>query len=367
LLVAEFKEGDSQFQMLVAYRFDKGVLKSREVLLSTPTVSTPKSGPHVRYYLGKNHVHGKRYVISGNGNIIDIKARKALLAWGEDFVEAKGNALIFLKRTASSGRRYMQWNLGKEAWEPVEGGSPVPLPGLPSPGRMYFLDIERSGDSSKIFLNHPVKGRNLIVEDCGEGTNLSVYSSSSSNVPAFWLDDKTFLYARYKRREKAPVSDESFIASHASVGFCMVDIDKGISRTVAALDSVPPSIRNGSFTRDPEGKVIFRSGKQEYAIDFQKGKATRQAYRSMGNGFTVESVLPQTRGRIIKLEGHEIGQVWFRSDYAACTRGYIATAYGKVGSNYNFPAGIQVWNEIARSWTRIGIHHMANIIGWIED
>lgn len=93
LLVVENRENDSGHQYLTAYTFKDGLFTSKDTIFENPP-----GPPYISFHLGSSSWHKNRYVIGGNGAVIDIESRE--LIWEnsdpEDrFIEALGDTLVY--------------------------------------------------------------------------------------------------------------------------------------------------------------------------------------------------------------------------------------------------------------------------------
>ena len=98
LLVAEYQKsykGIGNYTHLVRYNFVDGAFFSKDTILSAPTSKEGRRGSYVRYDLGNNFIYQNRYVISGIGNIIDVQTKSLLLGESDNFIETKGDSIIY--------------------------------------------------------------------------------------------------------------------------------------------------------------------------------------------------------------------------------------------------------------------------------
>ncbi len=368
LLLAESigQDGEEQLQNLVSFEFEKGVLRARRVLLSTPAVKRKALDPDVRYDLGVNLVLRNRYVITGGGAIIDAMAGTVLTDEACEFVGARGENPVFLAGS-QRGRRYMIWNFERSAWETPQGEGLIPLPGLPSPNRLLFLDSDVQRRPIRIFLRDSKAGSRLIERDAGEGTIQSPWSSEMPDVPLSWIDDTCFLFACV-RALPVPESDSTRAGGgRSTVAIFRRDLREEHPVRVAVIENVPPAIGNASFRRDPEGCIIYRCAAGDFEVDLEGRRARPCAFSSAGHSFAIE-IVPDGKGaRSVRFGAREIGRFECHAWTAATCEGCIAVAFGKEPNpNCGSPDGVKVWNSAAETWTTIDTDWLAAVIGWIE-
>ena len=83
LLVAEYDDNaaSNHMQNLINFVFVDGAMVSKETVISLPTQKAGVKGNYVRFDLGKNRIYRNRYVVTGIGNVIDIKSKKLLVKY----------------------------------------------------------------------------------------------------------------------------------------------------------------------------------------------------------------------------------------------------------------------------------------------
>jgi hypothetical protein len=349
LIVAEYDDNASvnHLQHIVTYTFMDGAMVSREELLAVPTQKTGVKGNYVRFDIGKNKVYRNRYVITGIGNIIDLKNKKVLLEEKDEFVGFSGDSVIFHTNDIFKGNYYSIFNLKTEKYQKVENANYNPLP-RPS--------VEVDETSAPFVINaYATSGKKeTLVKDAGYGEAQPLIGDNvKRKFPIFWLDNSFFLYANFSKNQH--------LASIYKVG-----TDKSIEK-IADIDEIPATAQNTSFEYDAAGNVIYTCGKGRFLIDLKKKKADPVVYETVGNDFYVESVENTKYGRTIKFESVETGKKWCRVDNAQTTAGYAAFQTDMVIGADRYPQGVAVWNSSTKKWTTLDVSSLANIIGWISE
>ena len=83
LFVAEFRIDTPRagnYTYLVSYNFENGKLQSKDTILGAETFKEDRKGRfnrYVRFEFGRNFIYNNRYVVSGTGNVIDIKKKNS--------------------------------------------------------------------------------------------------------------------------------------------------------------------------------------------------------------------------------------------------------------------------------------------------
>lgn len=363
ILVAEYQkndEGIGNYTHLVSYNFIDGELTSKDTILSAPTSKGQYQGSYVRYDLGHNFIYKNRYVISGIGNVIDVQTKSLVMEESDDLIELRGDSIIFHRNNIITGTGYLICDLKSRNYGFVKNKGFLKSKGIHSPNHLLGLEIDKSEFPYKIVLYDKRNRQDIMVNDCGYGTNLSSYASTRPNIPLFWLDNQHFLYASYSYSGYRSDSIKSTVTINK------VSIDKKSSEIVAKIDSVPPAISRSSFSLDPDKTIIFHCAKGQFEINTDKKQASLYKRSSIGNNFSIENNRNDKYGRIIIYKDKEIGRIWCDSYNAKTTSGFIGVEYGEFGSNLGYPRGVKVWNNYTKDWLEIKIPWIAGIIGWIE-
>jgi hypothetical protein len=349
LIVAEYDDNASSnhLQHVVKYSFVDGVMSGKEEVLSVPTEKPGIKGNYVRFDIGKNRVYRNQYLVTGVGNIIDLKNRKLLLEEKDQFIAFSGDSVIFHTNDIFKGKYYSVFNLKSGKYSKVENANYNPQP---------RLEVEVDVSVSPFVINaYAVSGKKeVLIKDAGYGEAQPLIGDNVKRVfPIFWLDNSNFLYAHFsKDQHKAAIMK--------------IGKDKTVTE-IAGIDEIPATAANTSFEFDPAGNVIYTCGKGRFLIDLQKKKAEPVIYEDLGSGFFVESIENSKYGRVIKFENSEIGKKWCRFDNAQTSAGHGAFQTEMVVGEERYPLGVAVWNNITRKWTSLEISSLANIIGWINE
>jgi hypothetical protein len=349
LIVAEYDDNASvnHLQYLVKYSFIDGILQPKEQLIAIPTQKQGVTGNYIRFDIGKNKIYRDRYVISGIGNIIDLKNKKILLEEKDEFVAFHGDSVIFRTNDIFKGKYYSVYNLKTEKYQKVEDPNFNPLP---------RPEIEVDETTQPFSINSYVTSgkKEVLVKDAGYGEAQPLIGENvKRKFPIFWLDNGSFLYANFSKNQQM-------------LSIYKVGVDKSVEKVVD-IDAVPATAENTAFEFDPSGNVVYTCGKGRFMIDVKKKKAEPVIFEPAGNNFYVESVDNAKYGKIIKFENTEIGKKWARYDNAQTTNGYGAFQTDMVVGTDHYPQGIAVWNDITKKWTLLDITSLANIIGWVEE
>jgi len=388
LLIAEYDknyEGPGNFTHLVSYNFIDGKLSSKNTILSAPAWNEDNF-TSVHYSFGRNFVYKNRYVISANGNVIDTHTKSLVMEESDDFIETKGDRIIFHRDDEKTGTGYLICDLKNKSYDFVKDKDFFIVKGRRSPNKLWGLEANLYEEynplqfiSNKlptfyknITLYNSKNQREIIVTNCGYGTLLSTYSSNRSKVSICWIDNHNFLYAFYNPSGDFFNSLSDCFRYNRSVRWrddalstvtvYKVNIDTGKSEQIVKIKSVPAAISNSSFKIDPEKRILFFCKKGKFVIDINKKVATQKKIKLLGDGFSINK--NQNGDEIIAYKSKSIGQNTSNFTFAKpkTTSGFLGIVYGDNESNL----GVRVWNNITKQWTEIEIPWVSSIIGWIE-
>ena len=353
LIVAEYQKGENgvgNFTWLTTYNFKNGKYISKDTILAAPTSKKGEYGSYVRFDLGKNLIHLNRYLISGIGNIIDLKEEKIILDESDELIKTTDKSILFHRSNLFSGTGYLTFDLKTHEYKFINKDSKPSRNHLYSPNRNYLIEIEKSKIPYQIILSNK-KGKTIFEAECGFGTSMSIYSSSFPNVPIFWINDNNFICAEYKGNE---------------VKVIKINTAELKQEHICKIDSIPEAVSNAYFYFDLENNLIFNCAKGDYKIDL-KNKSTEQInFYERGNNFKVE-IEQSEIGRKILFEEELIGNPWCNGYNAQTTKELIAIEYGEPKSNLGNPKGIKIWSSETKKWLTIEIPWVCGIIGWTEN
>lgn len=349
LIVAEYDDNAAvnHLQNIVNYTFADGAMVSKEILLSVPTQKKDVKGNYIRFDIGKNKLYRNRYIITGIGNIIDIKNKKVLLSEKDEFVAFNGDSVIFHTNDIFKGNYYSVFNLKTETYQKVTNANYNPLP---------RPDVEVDETVKPFVINvYAVSGKKeVLVKDAGYGEAQPLIGGDVKRKFAiFWLDNTSFLYANFSKDQHA-------------LSIYKVETNKNTEK-IADIDAVPATAANAYFELDAGNNIIYSCGKGRFLVDVKKKKAEPVTFENVGNNFWVESAENAKYGRAIKFEATEAGKKWCRFDNAQTTGEYAAFQTDIVVGPERYPQGIAVWNTTTKKWVLLDASSIANIIGWVQE
>ncbi len=349
LLVAEYDDNaaTNHLQNLINYVFVDGAMISKETVISLPTQKAGVAGNYVRFDLGKNRIYRNRYVVTGIGNVIDIKSKKLLVEERSDFVAFVGDSIVFHTNDIFKGKYYSVLNLKTEKFGKVENANYNPLP-------RPDIEVDETTKPFSISAYYVNGKQDILVKDAGFGESQPLLGDDvKRKFPIFWLDNNSFLYANFPKNQQSAV-------------IYKVNINHVIEK-VGEITEIPATAANAFFELSSDGNVVYSCGKGRFLIDLKKKVATKVLFEPLGNNFFVESDENPKYGRTIKYETDEAGKKWCRLDNAKTTSGYVAFQSEIVMGEDRYPQGVVVWNTTTKKWTTLDITSLSDIVGWVEE
>ena len=388
LIVAEYRVDSPKignYTYLTCYHFNNGRFDYKDTLFEAPTNQRGIAGSYVRFDLGENQIYQNRYLISGIGNVIDLKRKKLLLAESDEFIEARKDLLIFHRDNIFTGTGYLTLNLKTGKYGFINHDHQRPE-GNYAPDGKQRIYVDRSELPYKLVLFDSDRNKRMLVKNAGNGPEISG-NIQFPTIETFWLNADEFLYGVHQHHyQKNKISKASVVADTAQhingeeekhfelerlQGYSKIFIRKYSVKTgndiiFHVLDSVPFGSLNGRFYRDGIGQLVYRTPSfQHYLVDTINNKLEVYTYYQCGYDFAVSILMRTDTGSVLTFKEKEIGCIW--SDNVRVANGALALEYATPGSNLAYPRGFQVWFSATQQWQVFNLPWICTIIGWMEQ
>jgi hypothetical protein len=342
LIVVQFDPANIKTltQDIYSYNFENGEYKGKEKLLSVQGLKDGKD--YIRCDIGENTIYQNRWLITGIGNIIDLKDKKVVSTERAQFIRCNGDSIIFYVNDIFKGKYYSYFNTKTKKYEEIKKLTFKALL-----GKDIGVDYETA--NRRIWLYPPNKEKVLLVADAGFGEEI-VSSKAIPVIPILWLNNNEFIYPYYNISK-----NEATIQK--------VNVDKKIT-TIGVIKDVPKSHVNSFFRKDGDGNIEYVCPKGSFVIDTKLNKITEVIFEHEGYGFDVENKT-QPYGHLIKYQKKDIGK--YHCDLKQVKACPVAIALDnklKVGAEV-YPQGIAVWNTITKKWKTIDAEEVAAVTGWL--
>ena len=367
LIVAEFRIDTPRignFTYLVSYNYQNGILKSKDTILGAETFKKNNDSSfrrYVRFEFGGNFIYDKRYVISGTGNVIDIKEKKLVIEEGDDFISATGDTIIFHRANIFTGTGYLLLNLRNGKYGFINHDElNKDRQQRSSPDKNYHLSIDQSKIPYKIKLHFPSEKNKVIVFDAGNGPNITS-GSQFPTIETNWITNHRFLYAVHKiqKLDSSRIDTTSQFNSKylSKVTIREFDITTMTDKIFAELENVKQGDANGKFFKDKIGQTIYRtSGWDYYLVDTLKNALIDYTFYELGNNFSIANTA-SSDGNIIRYFQDTIGRM--SPSRKVVGNGIIAAEKGE--------NEIKVWSDKTKVWSTIQIPWISSVVGWIDE
>lgn len=347
LIVAEYDDNAAKnhIQYLVSYTFLDGIMTAKETLLVIPTQKQGVLGDYIRFDLGKNKLYQNRYVVSGIGNIIDLKQKKIILAEKDNFFAFNGDSVIFYTNDIFKGTYYSVFNLRTEQYDKVidPNYDPAALPDVEVDETTKPFSIAGYFSNGK---------KEIVLQDAGYGQSINTKETKTIPSPLFWVDKKSFLYASYSQTQDL-------------ITIYKINIDKTIDK-IGVIETTSAASPPAFFEYALDGSIVYSCAKGRFTIDLMNKKIEKRTQELVGNNFSIESDENPKYGRIVKYNSETIGKKWCRFDNAQSTPEYLSIQNDMVMDEERYHLGVLVWNVATKKWIQIEATSLSNIIGWIE-
>ncbi|MCC7301095.1 MAG: hypothetical protein IT233_00485 [Bacteroidia bacterium] len=348
LLVAEndLKAGQNFLQHLVAYHFVDGKYQSKEKIISVPGKKEGVTGNYIRFDLGQNKIYRNRYVITGIGNVIDIRDKKVLLDRKDQFLFGRGDSLIFYTNDIFKGRYYSYLDLKTGQYYEIHDLLFKALEG-------QDIEVDQSSRQFKIWLYPVGKDKQLLVNDAGYGEDASARKEKSVRVPFVWLNDQQFLYPHYNQTRNICT-------------IYKVDIPTRKQEVIGIIEQVPSTPFNSYFYKDASGNWVYVCGKGNFTVEVKKKKLSQIFSEDLGNGFTADLTEVPVSGRAFQYQGAVIGKQFCDHRRARTCPKLLAVPYELIVNGERYPQGVTVWDADTRTWKEIDVFDVAAVVGFVE-
>ena len=334
---------------LVAYNFEDGKYVSKDTLCNFKPATLDE---YETYSLYKN-----RYIISKHGFIFDLQTNKVLLNTDYKFLSHTGDSLIYYKYEYPKLGGYV-FDLKTNSYTPITNSglctkntSYDKIAGTLSPDTRHGLKSNgvrwNPTKDLQLVLYDSSNTLETIVEMGGMGTYQHGGSSDSGTIPVYWLNNSTFIYAKYLFPE---------VKYRVNVEIHKVNIHTRSDQNLCRIDTIKGTLGDAIFYRDELGDLLLEHGDKKYLFNKDLTQVHSILFENKGNDFELEvGIYKKTLE--IKHDTITLGKFACYSPEVKTTKNHIALFSDK---------GIRVWNNYTKEWTFLPSPWHRDIIGWIE-
>ncbi len=328
-------------QLVFSYRFLNGHFQGREELLSF--YGRVKEKDYIRTDIGHNTLYRNRYLITGIGNIIDLKEKKVLFDQKATLVRCSNDSAIYYTNDAFKGKYYSVYNFTTKQYSEVKALLFKAKAGV---------DIEFDKSSSPYKLNfYPTdKAKVMLMADAGYGQPISG-ESKKPDPPVFWIDNNSFVYCQFNQ-------------ANTEISFVKMSIENKSSLLLGKA-IVKPQTGDAYFVKINKWQAQFTFGDKKFLVDAEKSLVNEMLFTAPDNGFAAECK-DNPYGHIVKLKEKEIGKYHFQLNTLKCDQDIAALVKElRVGAE-SYQQGLCVWNNSTNAWENVDAEEVVALIGWIK-
>jgi hypothetical protein len=344
LVLLELGKGSyqEQTQSLVRYKFRNGVMVSKVPLAIAKTKD-------IRLDLGVQ-IYRNKYIVTDFGDIIDA-ASGQLIFKSEGELDRFDKDIVIIKSDNNDREEFFAYNLSSHKYQRVKDN---------------WLLEKPSSECEDARINANGK---IAVRGCNNGIWLQYANGRKKHLEGHFAIGGTPSCNSFP---SPPVvwADENHILTHSSRGqLILVDLNGKTQPllTITITDAETPAC-GPKLRIDRDNQIFYTAINEAWRIDVKKRSFEPYLWEPQGNEFYMEYTRNFSYGHKIRYRDEEIGRFW--CDDAHTAPGYIAVAFGPVGSNLGYPEGIKVWSSENRQWTTITIddpNFLGGIVGWLEE
>ncbi|HWY11558.1 MAG TPA: hypothetical protein VN026_09540 [Bacteroidia bacterium] len=332
-------------QLVYSYHFLNGHYQGREELISFLGRIKDAKGEkdYIRTDIGTNQLYKNRYLITGIGNIIDLKEKKILFDQKANLVRCSNDSAIYYTNDAFKGKFYSVYNFTTNKYAQVKSLTFKAVPG-------QDIEFDRSVQPFKLNFYPVDKPKIVLSTDAGYGQTTT--DLNRANVAVWWLDKNNFVYPYFNKDNTEITFMKVSIGSKASVA-----IGKG---------SIKQQNDAGTFTPISKTQAQYNFGDKKFMVDVEKKSVTEMTYTNPENGFSVECK-DNPYGHIIKYNGKEVSKQHFQLKNLKTEQNIAAIVKELIVGTESYQQGLSVFNQSNQAWENVDAEEVVALIGWMKD
>lgn len=332
-------------QLVYSYKFLNGHYTGREELMSfkgrVKEGKTEKD--YIRTDIGTNILYKGRYLITGIGNIIDLKEKKILYDQKANLVRCSNDSAIYYTNDAFKGKYYSVYNFTTNKFSEVKSLTFKAMAG-------QDIEFDRSSQPYKLNFYPADKPKVVLSTDAGYGqTNTE---SKRNDVSVWWIDKNSFVYPYFNKDNTEITFLKVSISSKSSVA---------VGKAIIKQQNEQPS-----FTKISKSQAQYNFGDKKFLVDTEKNSVTEMLFTNPENGFSAECK-NNPYGHLVKLNGKEVGKYHFQLKNLCTEQNIAAIVKELVVGTESYQQGLAVWNNSTQKWENVDAEEVIALIGWIKE
>jgi len=329
-------------QFIYRYNYVNNVYAGREKIMSVTGRKNDKD--YVRCDKGDNVLYKDRYLISGLGNVIDLKEKKVLHDGTATLVRCSNDSIIFFTNDVFKGKFYSYFDLKTNTYEEIKSLTFKPIVG-------QDVEFDRSKSPYKLYYYPQNKAKVLLMEDAGHGGVSSTQKLAA--IPIYWLDNSTFLFPNIKITNL-----EGSIVKYNLTTQSAKEIGKFNSTS-----NVPVNFKIQKANGNLLIEYYFKD--KYYLVNPVKETMLQSNYKEIDSNFSIE-IEQKATGRGIWYKGKEIGKDHFDLKNFKSSANYAAIVKEIVMGDESYQQGMSIYNVYKSKWESVDGEEVACLIGWIK-
>lgn len=335
--------GKSAFkQRIFAYHFLNGSFTGRDEVMSFDGKKEGKD--YIRTDRGANQIYDNRYLITGMGNILDLKEKKVLFDGKASLVRCGNDSAIFYTNDIFKGKFYSVYDFKNQKYGEVKD-----LLFKPRPGR--DIEFDKSTAPFKITYYPVGKPKVILTMDAGYGQT-GTKDNFVPDPPLYWIDNDNFIYAYFNQANTELMINKMNVDSKEI---------KLIGKITITKEKLPATL-----TKLNKDQLIFWLGNKQVFIDLAANTVNLLDSSRPDHGFTYE-FKTDAKGRIVKLNGKDLGKHHFETRNFSAGDNTAAFVKELIIGMDNYQDGLMVWNFTSQRWERVESDEVLTLAGWIKD
>ncbi|MES2132027.1 MAG: hypothetical protein V4506_06725 [Bacteroidota bacterium] len=330
-------------QFIYKYNYVNNVYAGREKIMTVTGRKNEKD--YVRCDKGDNVLYKDRYLISGIGNIIDLKEKKVLYDGSAKLVRCSNDSIIFFTNDIFKGKYYSYYDLKTNVYSEIKSLTFKPIAG-------QDVEFDRAKSPYKLYYYPQSKAKVLLMDDAGHG-GVSATSNKVYDIPIYWIDNDNFLFPNIK------ITDlEGSIVKYT--------ISTKTIKSIGTFNSTAKVLPTYKIVKGANTIVEFYFKDKLFLINPAKETMLQSFYKEYDVNFSVEMEEKPT-GRGIWYKGKEIGKDHFDMKNFKSSANYAAIVKEIVMGDESYQQGMSVYNIYKAKWEPIDGEEVACLIGWIKQ
>ncbi|MBK9284869.1 MAG: hypothetical protein IPM51_11220 [Sphingobacteriaceae bacterium] len=335
--------GRSEFkQKIYTYHFLNGSYVGREELLA---VAGKKDGKdYIRTDLGTNLLYKDRYLITGIGNVIDLKEKKVLWDGRANLVRLRNDSAVYYTNDAFKGKYYSVFNFKTNQYGEVKN--------LVFKAKLgQDVEFDKTTTPFKLFLYPANKPKIELVSNAGYGQQ-GTKESRTPDPMMWWIDNTNFVYANFNKE-------------CTEVTFYKVNANTKASSVVGKV-SVKPEPVPATLTKIDEGRAIMNYGSKQIYIDVDVEMVNDLIFSNPSNGFSFE-IKTNPYGHIIKYNDKDVAKAHFQAKNFKTEKNIAAVVKELVMGTESYQQGLGVWDNNKQALKTVDAEEVLTLVGFVNE